>query len=78
MWDEITNPFLNFNGATIEVLEWISNLISYIAFQYACDNHNSYFCPRRHPHWYGYLDHMGPQETSYYTRNKKNNKKRVF
>ena len=25
MWDEITYPFLNFNGATIEVQEWISN-----------------------------------------------------
>ena len=27
MWDEITYPFLNFNGATVEVLEWISNFI---------------------------------------------------
>ena len=25
MWDEITYPFLNFNGATVEVYEWISN-----------------------------------------------------
>ena len=25
--DEITYPFLNFNGATVEVLEWIRNLI---------------------------------------------------
>ena len=25
MWDEITYPFLNFNGATVEVWEWISN-----------------------------------------------------
>ena len=28
-WDEITFPILNFNGCTIEVWEWISNLISY-------------------------------------------------
>ena len=27
MWDEITNPFPNFNGATVEVWEWISNFI---------------------------------------------------
>ena len=27
MWDEITLPFLNFGGATVEVKEWISNLI---------------------------------------------------
>ena len=27
MWDEITNPFTHFNGATVEVWEWISNFI---------------------------------------------------
>ena len=27
VWDEITYPFLNFNGATVEVYEWISNFI---------------------------------------------------
>ena len=27
MWDEITYPFLNFKGATVEVEEWISNSI---------------------------------------------------
>ena len=25
VWDEITNPFLNFNGCTVQVSEWISN-----------------------------------------------------
>ena len=25
MWHEITYPFPNFNGSTIEVWEWISN-----------------------------------------------------
>ena len=30
MYDEITYPFPNLNGATIEVWEWISNLISHI------------------------------------------------
>ena len=30
MWDEITNPFPNFNGATVEVWEWISNFIPHI------------------------------------------------
>ena len=28
---EITYPFLNFNGATVQVLEWISNCISHLA-----------------------------------------------
>ena len=30
IWDEITYPFLNFNGATVEVWEWISNFIPLI------------------------------------------------
>ena len=28
MWDETTFPFPNFNGATVEIWEWISNFIS--------------------------------------------------
>ena len=31
VWDGITNPFLNFNGATVEVYEWISNFIKHFA-----------------------------------------------
>ena len=27
--DEITYPFPNFNGATIEIWEWLSNFIPY-------------------------------------------------
>ena len=27
VWDEITYPLLNFNGAIVEVQEWISNFI---------------------------------------------------
>ena len=30
VWDEITYPFLNFNGCTVEVLEWISDFISHL------------------------------------------------
>ena len=30
MWDEITYPFPNFNGYTVEVWEWISNFISHL------------------------------------------------
>ena len=29
VWDEITYPFPNFNSATVEVWEWISNLIAH-------------------------------------------------
>ena len=28
-WDEITYPFPDFNGATVDVWEWISNFIPY-------------------------------------------------
>ena len=30
LWDEITYPFPNFNGATIGVWEWVSYFISHI------------------------------------------------
>ena len=29
VWDEITYPYPNFNGSTIEVLEWISNFMKH-------------------------------------------------
>ena len=29
VWDEITYPFLNFNGTSVEVLEWINNFTSH-------------------------------------------------
>ena len=29
VWDEIAYPFANFNGCTVEVWEWISNLITH-------------------------------------------------
>ena len=35
VWDEITYPFLNFNGAIVEVQEWISTFIPH--FSGACD-----------------------------------------
>ena len=33
VWDEITHPFSNFNTFTIEVWEWISNLLPYVITQ---------------------------------------------
>ena len=30
VWDEITDPFPNFNGCTVEVWEWISNFTPYV------------------------------------------------
>ena len=35
MWNEITYPFPNFNGGTVEVWEWISDIIPH--FTGACD-----------------------------------------
>ena len=29
VWDEITYPFPNFNGFTVEVWEWVSNFIQH-------------------------------------------------
>ena len=31
MWDEITNPFQNFNGATVEVWRWIIDVIPHFS-----------------------------------------------
>ena len=31
VWDDITHPFPNFKGCTVEVWEWISNFIPYCA-----------------------------------------------
>ena len=31
MWDEMTYQFLNFNGATAKVEEWISNFTQHFA-----------------------------------------------
>ena len=45
VWDEITYPFLNFNGCTIEVYEWISNYLSILGSKL---NHSS----KRGPWWY--------------------------
>ena len=39
LWDEITYPFSNFNGCTVEVWEWISNFIPYfisVVITYPC------------------------------------------
>ena len=37
VWDEITDPFSNFNGATVEVWEWISNLLTRFTFNPCID-----------------------------------------
>ena len=34
-WDDITYPFPNFNGATVEVWEWINNI--HPILYWACD-----------------------------------------
>ena len=39
LWDEITYPFPNFNGAAVDVWEWISNFIpqfTRIVITYPC------------------------------------------
>ena len=33
VWDEITHPFPNFNGCTVEVWEWISNFIPHFTWR---------------------------------------------
>ena len=32
VWNEITYPFQNFNGAVVEVWEWIDNFIPYFTW----------------------------------------------
>ena len=36
MWDEITYPFQNLNGAAVEVWKWVSNFIPYFTGMWAC------------------------------------------
>ena len=51
-WGEITYPFPNFNGGTVEVWEWISNFIPHftvnVIFIQAEINHVSKKGPRLH------------------------------
>ena len=39
MWDEITYRYLNFNRATVEVYEWISNFILHFTGVVIADIH---------------------------------------
>ena len=34
MWSEISNAFLNLNGATVEVYEWITSFIAHFTGAY--------------------------------------------
>ena len=34
LWDGITYPFPNFNGATIEVWEWLSNFVPHFTWHF--------------------------------------------
>ena len=48
VWDEITYPFPNFNGATVEVWEWISNFDPNLLMDlitYSCKEHNLQYIP---------------------------------
>ena len=38
MWDEIYNTFPNFNGATVDVWEWISNFITFFIMDLITSN----------------------------------------
>ena len=51
MWDETTYPFLNFNGCTLEVSEWINNLIPH--FTGACDYLSMLELELNHVSWIG-------------------------
>ena len=35
-WDEITKPFTNFTGATVEVWEWMIDFIAHLLIIYPC------------------------------------------
>ena len=42
VWDEITDPFPNFNGCTVEVWEGISNFISHFILDAITDGSNPF------------------------------------
>ena len=45
MWDDIIYPFLNFNGAAVEIWEWIWVILSYNSLQWQSSE--------RYPHLHG-------------------------
>ena len=54
VWNDITYPFPDFNGATVEVWEWISNFISHFIMDvitYPCWDYSQGVCScTPHPH----------------------------
>ena len=54
VWDEITHPFLNFNGGAVEVWKWINNFISHFTGQvniYSCWDLIKSMLLKGHPEW---------------------------
>ena len=45
MWDEVTYLFSNFNGATVEVWEWMSNFTAYFTGQVMTNSYWDYNNP---------------------------------
>ena len=60
MWDEITHPYPNFNGATIKVWEWISNFIPQSVTLYWVNKWVIKFST--------FFSHQGPCNPELYTR----------
>ena len=74
LWDEITYPFPNVNGCTVEVLEWINDFIlhfitlcDYLSMQGFKLNHVSKRSPNiittimAQKEWYSPMGHLGRQ-----------------
>ena len=63
-WDEITYPFKNFSGASVQVLEWISNLVISLPLYNGCNYVSmlgfelSHLSKRRDPWWHFFCTNL--------------------
>ena len=60
VWDEITYPFPNFNGVTVEVCEWISNFIPHSSLREENDRTVRHLIYKNIPDSKVHGTHMGP------------------
>ena len=58
VWDKINYPFLNFNGCTVEVWEWVNNFIPHLIMDviiYPCQDLSSSMLLKGAPGSYSYF-----------------------
>ena len=63
VWDEITYPFPNFNGCTVEVWEWVSNFVPHFVMDlitYPCWDWSETTFSKKEPHMISHFNSLKP------------------